>query len=104
MKRTNILTGSLFTRAALMIAVALLLANGSLGLSTLACFAFVYGALDAFFWPARDALLPLVVRPEQLARANSIMLTTNQIGLVLGPVLGGALIAAMLSRERRSRH
>jgi len=55
----------------------------------------LYGVLDAFFWPARDALLPGIVQKGDLSRANSIMLTTNQIGLVIGPMLAAALLAVL---------
>ena len=93
MKRSRIILGSLGMRVLLMFALVGLLAMGRLDIWVLTAFAFLYGALDAFFWPARDALLPSLVEPRDLTRANSIMLTTNQIGLVFGPVLGGALLA-----------
>ncbi|GGP22839.1 MFS transporter [Silvimonas iriomotensis] len=98
MKRTRIIRFSLTTRVFLMLALVGLLYVNALNIVTLTGFAFLYGALDAFFWPARDALLPSVVPDLDLPRANSIMLTTNQIGLVFGPVLGGALLA-LLSYE-----
>ncbi|WP_035060182.1 MFS transporter [Andreprevotia chitinilytica] len=93
MKRSRIILGSLGMRVLLMFALVGLLAMGKLDIWVMTGFAFIYGSLDAFFWPARDALLPSLVGPQDLTRANSIMLTTNQIGLVFGPVLGGALLA-----------
>ncbi|KAF0813965.1 Enterobactin exporter EntS [Andreprevotia sp. IGB-42] len=93
MKRSRIILFSLSLRVMLMFALVGLLALGKLDIWMLTGFAFIYGALDAFFWPARDALLPSLVQGSDLTRANSIMLTTNQIGLVFGPVLGGILLA-----------
>ncbi|SMC18066.1 Predicted arabinose efflux permease, MFS family [Andreprevotia lacus DSM 23236] len=93
MKRSRIILGSLGLRVLLMFALVGLLMQGWLDIWVMTGFAFIYGALDAFFWPARDALLPGLVNTNDLTRANSIMLTTNQIGLVFGPVLGGALLA-----------
>jgi MFS family permease len=93
--RSAILVASLLVRVALMFGVAALLHIGRLPLWGLALFAFAYGVLDAFFWPARDALLPGIVVREDLGRANSVMLTTNQIGLVIGPVVGAGLLAAL---------
>lgn len=95
MKRSRIIQISLSTRVLLMLALVGLLFMNGLNIWTMTGFAFLYGALDAFFWPARDALLPSIVPDADLPRANSIMLTTNQIGLVFGPVLGGALLALL---------
>ncbi|HSC78800.1 MAG TPA: MFS transporter, partial [Chitinolyticbacter sp.] len=98
MKRGRIIAVSMSVRVVLLFALVALLALGDLNIWVLTGFAFLYGALDAFFWPARDAVLPGIVRDSDLTRANSIMLTTNQIGLVFGPVLGGILLA-LLSYE-----
>jgi MFS transporter, DHA3 family, macrolide efflux protein len=95
LKRTRIMMASLMARALLALLLGGLFYGGRPGLATLTAFAFLYGALDAFFWPARDAVLPSVVEPDRLASANSVMLTTNQLGLVLGPVLGAVLLATM---------
>jgi DHA3 family macrolide efflux protein-like MFS transporter len=95
MRRSTILVTSMLVRVGLMFGVALLLRAGQLGLGVLIGFALLYGTLDAFFWPARDALLPGIVDRDALPRANSIMLTTNQVGLVIGPVLGATLLAVL---------
>ncbi|MCM3471482.1 MFS transporter [Brevibacillus borstelensis] len=55
--------------------------------------AFLFGTVDAFFWPARSSVLPFVVSREQLAPANSLMEIAQQISLV-----GGPLTAALLMR------
>ncbi|UXY16337.1 MFS transporter [Chitiniphilus purpureus] len=95
MKRGRIIVASMGIRVVLLFALVGLLALGQLDIVMLTVFAFLYGALDAFFWPASGALLPGIVRDADLSRANSIMLTTNQIGLVFGPVLGGILLAQL---------
>ncbi|WP_340249598.1 MFS transporter [Brevibacillus borstelensis] len=56
--------------------------------------AFLFGTVDAFFWPARSSVLPFVVSREQLAPANSLMEIAQQISLV-----GGPLAAALLMRS-----
>jgi len=43
--------------------------------------------------PARQALLPLVVRPETFAHAITVHSSVQSLGFVTGPALGGALIA-----------
>lgn len=50
-----------------------------------ACFALEH--------PARQAFVPRLVRPEQLPAANSLRLAQFNLGLTLGPLLAGVLIA-----------
>ncbi|AOY01420.1 MFS transporter [Jeongeupia sp. USM3] len=95
MRRSRIISYSLGLRVIAVLSLVVLLHLGMLDIWAMTLFAFAYGALDAFFWPARDALLPGIVAERDLMRANSIMLTTNQIGLVFGPVLGGVLLATL---------
>ncbi|GHD69141.1 MFS transporter [Jeongeupia chitinilytica] len=95
MRRSRIISFSLGLRVIAVLSLVGLLHLGLLDIWAMTAFAFAYGALDAFFWPARDALLPGIVRDGDLMRANSIMLTTNQIGLVFGPVLGGVMLATL---------
>ncbi|MBM3117091.1 MFS transporter [Jeongeupia naejangsanensis] len=95
MRRSRIISFSLGLRVIAVLSLVGLLHLGLLDIWAMTVFAFAYGALDAFFWPARDALLPGIVAERDLMRANSIMLTTNQIGLVFGPVLGGVMLATL---------
>ncbi|QZA82404.1 MFS transporter [Deefgea piscis] len=95
MSRSRIILVSLALRVALLFGLVGLLYLQRLDIWALTAFAFFYGALDAFFWPARDTLTPAIVTDGDLTRANSIMLTTNQVGMVFGPVLGGAMLALM---------
>jgi len=50
-----------------------------------ACFALEH--------PARQAFVPRLVRPEQLPAANALRLAEFNLGLTLGPLLAGVLIA-----------
>ncbi len=93
MKRSHIILASVGLRVLLLMVLVGIVANNQLSMGVMVGFALIYGALDAFFWPARDALVPNIVADSDLTRANSIMLTTNQVGLVFGPVLGGTMLA-----------
>jgi len=44
--------------------------------------------------PTRTALLPAMVRPEDLPRANAIGQTANSMGMMAGPALAGFLVGA----------
>lgn len=57
--------------------------------------ALLFGLVDAFFYPAQSAIVPRLVRDEQLQPANALMQGTWQLSLFAGPVLAGLLIAGM---------
>lgn len=90
--RSTILFLSDFSRALLVAGMVLLLLFDGLSFWILTIFALLFGTLDAFFWPARDALLPSIVEKEQLTRANSLLSTTSYISMVIGPVIAGLAI------------
>ncbi|WP_369145026.1 MFS transporter [Streptomyces sp. R44] len=56
--------------------------------------AVVMGTAEAFFWPASDSIVPSLVEKEDLARANALTGFNEQGARLLGPVLGGALVAS----------
>ncbi len=54
----------------------------------------LFGFVDAFFQPAYTALVPELVPAEALPSANAITSLSIQLGRVLGPTLGAAIVAA----------
>ena len=54
--------------------------------------AFVESLIAQFFGPAENALLPNLVAKEHLTDANSLNTLNNNLALLVGPALGGALI------------
>lgn len=64
------------------------------GLSQILVIAALLSAARQFHDPARMALLPSLVRPEQIVPANSLSIGTLQLLLLVGPAVGGVLIAA----------
>ncbi|NAZ80726.1 MFS transporter [Kineococcus sp. R8] len=64
---------------------------GSVGL--LYALVAVQSAAFAINNPARSAILPRLVPPEQLPAANALNATTWSLALTLGPLLGGVLVA-----------
>ena len=55
----------------------------------------LFGLAEAVVWPARGALVPLLVREDRLVQANGMMGLAWQIPLVIGPALAG-LVAGSL--------
>lgn len=69
--------------------------SDQLTLTSLALLTAVYGAATAFFAPAFDAVIPDIVPPELLSRANSVEQLVQPLALrMLGPALGGWLIGS----------
>jgi MFS family permease len=75
-------------------AMAALLLAGSAEVWSLGVLAGVTGAATGFYMPAATGLLPAVVAPEQLQRANGARLTAMAGGEILGPLVAGALVVA----------
>ena len=56
---------------------------------------FVFGLADAFLYPAASAMPPRLLEPDKLAAGNALLQGTFQLNLVLGPMIGGLLIALL---------
>lgn len=54
---------------------------------------FFQVTLAMFFGPAENALLPLLVREDQLLPANSLNALNNNLARLIGPPIGGAILA-----------
>lgn len=65
-----------------------------LQLALLACLQFVNGALEALASPALRGIVPELVEPAQLPRANATLATVKNLTKVLGPAVSGVLVAA----------
>jgi MFS family permease len=53
----------------------------------------VVGISDAFFAPASGSILPSLVAKADLPRANAMVGASEQVSFLVGPVLGGLLVA-----------
>jgi DHA3 family macrolide efflux protein-like MFS transporter len=60
--------------------------------------AFATSSFGSFFYPARTALLPALVKQDDLMQANSWMQVGETFSRLLGPVLAGVVIGAFGSR------
>src|SRR5271166_5223629 len=83
-------------RAAMLMLLAALAASGELRLWQMMVIVAVYGAAEAFFDPASDAILPELVPESQLGQANAMEQFVRPLALRLaGPALGGVLVGAL---------
>jgi MFS family permease len=84
---------SSWARAAVMTAVAAVGLSGALNIAVLCVAAALFGAVDAFFQPARSSILPSVVAKDLLAPANALLSVGARVSAVLGPAVGGLVVA-----------
>ncbi|MBI1282128.1 MAG: MFS transporter [Anaerolineaceae bacterium] len=52
-----------------------------------------FGLVDAFFFPASTAIVPMIVNKEQIESGNALMQITAQLSNFVGPALAGLVIA-----------
>ncbi|QKW23693.1 MFS transporter [Kitasatospora sp. NA04385] len=93
--RQRIMLASDLVRCAVQTAAAVLLLTGNARVGLLALLMALFGVADAFFLPASTGLLPLLVPADRLREANALRGFVQSTGLVVGPALAGALIAAV---------
>lgn len=81
--------------ALLALALALLSYFGQVQVWHIYTVTFLSGAVGIFDSPARTAMIPSLVRPEQLATAYALNITWRQIATLAGPFIGGVVIATV---------
>src|SRR5215471_15482977 len=92
--RTSMLVGGL-TRAVVMGILAVLALTHTVQLWQLFVGSFLIGIIAAFYLPASTSMLPRIVPSEQLEAGNAFMTLSRFGAMVLGPALGGVLVAAL---------
>lgn len=80
-------------RGVIIVWMALMALKGTLQIGHLYVIALLISFAGAFFYPAIISSIPNIVSYKYLTRANSLYTTGNQISNVLGPGVGGLLIA-----------
>jgi MFS transporter, DHA3 family, macrolide efflux protein len=82
-----------FIRAFLIALIPILYALDALTLEVLYILVFFTAIFSTVFGPGLAASLPLLVKPSELMPANSLIHSTGNIGMLIGPAIGGILIA-----------
>ena len=54
----------------------------------------IFGFVEAFFFPAYQAVIPQIVPPDMLTSANSLNGLSGRLTGIIGPILGAGLVAA----------
>ncbi len=90
--RTLMMTADV-VRCVLVAALAVLAARHTVSLVALGPIAALIGAGEGLFLPASFSITPSLLDAEQLAAGNALSSATVQAGSLLGPALGGILVA-----------
>jgi predicted MFS family arabinose efflux permease len=90
--RRWLMAGAEFLRAASLLAVLALLLGGALNLPVLAALGFLGAIGTVAYSVAAPALVPSLVRREQLAAANRWLELARSTAYAAGPAVGGALV------------
>lgn len=80
-------------RAFVTLILAILVTLGYINIIAILIFAFFYGIVKAFFNPAVGVLFPTTISSEQYNAAISFQRMSMEVVSLVGPPLGGALIA-----------
>ena len=80
-------------RCVLVAALAVLAARHTASLAALGPVAALIGAGEGLFLPASFAIMPSLLNGERLAAGNAISTAAVQAGSLVGPALGGVLVA-----------
>jgi MFS family permease len=91
----RVMLASDFARCLLTAVFAVLAAAHASSLLAVAPLAVLLGACSALFMPASMAMMPSLVESSRLTSANAVYTGFVQAGSMLGPVIGGILVAAI---------
>src|SRR5438445_3928905 len=80
-------------RAVVVGIVAALVLTDNAALWQLYIMAGIVGVVDALFYPALNAIMPMLVDEPTLAPANALMQGSQQFATLVGPALAGLLVA-----------
>ncbi len=94
--RRKVMVAADVARAALMLALAVVVATGAPIAFTIVI-AFLATAAGTPFFPAVAAVTPSVVDERSLAPANALITTVDSLAIAVGPALGGLLLTVAAS-------
>jgi MFS transporter, DHA3 family, macrolide efflux protein len=91
--KTKIMFLSLVTRGLLVFTLVGLIITENVNILLLLPYAFIFGVLDAIFYPANSSIVSEIVDNEELTRANALLQSTNLFSTVVSPILAGVLLS-----------
>lgn len=93
-KKTLIIIAE-FVRGSVMILIPLFYHLSILSLWIIYICAGILGIASVMFEPALDIIIPIIVKKEDIIKANSVLTSFNQLLSILGPIIAGVITAFM---------
>jgi DHA3 family macrolide efflux protein-like MFS transporter len=90
--KAHVVSLSFVLRSGLLLLLAILIPMGYASFTMILVVAFLYGMIDAFYLPSREAFLNEVIEEEHFPQAISILILTSQICTVASPAIAGILL------------
>ncbi|MEP6987405.1 MAG: MFS transporter, partial [Chloroflexota bacterium] len=82
-------------RVILTVLITLLIVTHNIQFWMLFLASLLFGLVDAFFFPASSAIVPMIVAKEQIESGNALIQITAQLSNFVGPALAGLIIASI---------
>jgi MFS family permease len=82
-------------RAGVVAVIGALVLTGNAQLWQLYVLAVIFGVVDAFFIPALNTIVPMLVSERQLPPANALVQVMQQVSGLIGPAIAGVVVAAV---------
>jgi MFS family permease len=93
----SLMLASNAVRGLVVAVIAALVLTDSVQLWQLYVLALIFGTVDAFFHPALNTIVPMLVNERQLSPANALVQIMQQLSGLVGPAAAGVLVAAVHS-------
>jgi MFS family permease len=91
----SLMLGSNALRTVVVGVIAALVLTGNAQLWQLYLLAFIFGVVDAFFHPALNTIVPMLVSERLLSPANALVQVMQQLSGLIGPAVAGLVVAAV---------
>ncbi|HLN60132.1 MAG TPA: MFS transporter [Symbiobacteriaceae bacterium] len=92
--RRRLMIGMDVVRFALVVLIALLMARGQTSLLPVVVITGLMAVCGNFFGPAFQASMVNIVRKDEVQKATGLLQVVNTLGQVVGPFIGGTVVAA----------
>lgn len=89
--RKKIMVNTDFARGSLILILALLAVTNNMNIYILFVCQVIISLLDSIFVSSTAAMIPELVKEDDLMRANSLMASLSSISWIVGPILGGVV-------------
>jgi MFS family permease len=91
----SLMLGSNALRTIVVAIIAALVLSGHAQLWQLYILALIFGTVDAFFHPALNTIVPMLVSERLLSPANALVQIMQQLSGLIGPAIAGVVVAAV---------